>query len=408
MLFQAITFGITFYCFTLYVNEWLADPLIEVTRAQAMLANSALLVAAGAVSPLIGPFMDRYSIRTLICLGVLAAATGMALVSIATAFWQILAIYGALISFCIVLSGPLAAQTLVVKWFDGRRGTAMGIVTTGTSIGGFTVPLLVSYLFTEVGWRTTNLIIAAAMVLLVIPPVLLLIRNNPAQLGLEPDPPALGTGQEGSLPVVPRTRHWSTKTIVTEPNFWVICGVIVLLSAGFTAIASNLGPFATDHGVAKVNQGILIAIYAGIMIPAKMLFGYFSTRMDVRVLLWIAMVMLAVSASLFLAANSFTMLALGCLTLGMSSGSILPLMGALVSTRFGTHAFGRVMGMLGPLNALSSLGPIAVGRIRDATGSYDLGWISLLFSLIPAALLAWFLDRIGRSRRDLPSALSRK
>ena len=401
MLFQAIIFGITVYSFTLYVSAWVADPALEVSRARALLGNSLLMVVTGVISPIIGTMMDRYSIRMLICFGAVAASAGMALVAIASAFWQILLIYGALLSFCILLSGPLAAQTLVSKWFDGRRGTAMGIVTTGTSIGGFIVPIMVAYLFTEVGWRTTHLIIAMAILVLILPPVLLFIRNNPGQLGIDPDPPAPGT-QDNRADTTPLTpRHWSTSNILSEPNFWVICGVAALIGAGFISIANNLSPFLTDLGIDTIQQGTLIAVYAGIMIPAKIVFGMLSERVDIRLLLWGAMLCLGASASLLLIAKTFAMLALACALLGAASGSILPLLGVLISTRFGTHAFGRVMGMLGPINALSSFAPVGIGWVRDATGSYDRGWIALLILLLPAVVITWFLDRIGRSRRNL-------
>ena len=397
MLFKGILFGVTFYSFTLYANEWLADPMIEVSTATVMLGSSLVMMMSGFISPLLGRALDRASIRHLICFGAIMTSLAMVLVAYATAFWQILLIYAFLLSFGIVLTGPLAAQTLVAKWFDGRRGIAMGIVTTGTSIGGFIVPNLVAYLFGATDWRTGHLVIAAAVLICILPPVWFLIRNTPRDIDIEPDPPAFTASDESPAEL----RLWTTRSILSEPNFWVICGTMFLLGAGFSAISLHLSPFATDLGIPKVRHGLLISLYAGTMIPAKVLFGHLSDRVDIRLLLWGAAALLGASASLLYLTDSFFMLAISCLFLGAASGSMLPLMGNLVSTRFGAHAFGRVMGMLGPFNACAGFAPVAVGAVRDATGSYGGGWLLILLSLIPLVLFTTFLDRIGRSRVHL-------
>ena len=400
MLFKGVLFGITFYSFTLYANEWLADPQIKVSAATVMLGSSLVMLMAGCISPLLGRALDHVSIRHLICFGAITTALGMVLVAYATAFWQILLVYACLLPFGIVLTGPLSAQTLTAKWFDGRRGTAMGIVTTGTSIGGFFVPVLIAYLFAKTDWRTGHLVIAAVTLLIILPPVWLLIRNSPREMGIDPDPPASMPAQLASESDA-RLRLWTTRTILGEPNFWVICGVMFLLGSGFSAISLNISPFATDLDIPKAQHGFFISLYAGTMIPAKILFGRLSDRVDARYLLWGAAACLGLSAAALVATDSFFMLAVSCAFLGASSGSMLPLIGNLVSTRFGAHAFGRVMGMLGPFNACAGFAPVAVGAVRDASGSYDGGWMLVLFAVIPIIVLTVFLDRIGRSRAHL-------
>ncbi len=400
MLFKGVLYGVTVYSFTLYANEWLADPDIKVSAAMVMLGSSLMRVMAGLISPFLGRALDYVSIRLFICLGAMMTALGMVLVAHVTAFWQILVIYACLIPFGIILTGPLAAQTLAAKWFDGRRGMAMGIVTTGTSIGGFCVPVLVAYLFAGTDWRTGHLVIAATILLLILPPVWLLVRNSPQDKGVDPDPPAskptemLASGDATS-------RQWTTRSILGEPNFWVICGVILLLSAGYSGVALHISPFATDLGIPKVRHGLFISLYAGTMIPAKILFGHLSDRIDVRYLLWGAATCLGLCAALLMMTSSFIMLAVSCVFLGVAAGSILPLMGNLVSSRFGAHAFGRVMGMLGPCNICAGFAPVAVGALRDASGSYDDGWMLVLCVIVPIIVLTIFLDRIGRSRSHL-------
>lgn len=404
MLFLGIIYGITVYSYTLYATEWLADPRLEVSNASVTLASSLLIILSGFMSPLLGRAMDRFSIRHLICVGALATSLSLALASISTAYWQILIIFACLLPLGFVLSGPLAAQTLVAKWFDGRRGTAMGIVTTGTSIGGIFVPIIIGFLFDQTGWRAASQIVAAAVVLLIIPPVFWIIRNGPRDLHLAPDPPA--SPRKPSAPEsAPATPHlWTTRAILTEPNFWVVCTVTFLLAAGFVGIQINLSPSAIDLDIPGHLHPYLISIFATTMIPAKIVFGLLSDRFDTRLLLWAAIACLGFSTSLWLVADSFLALAVACVFLGFAGGSMLPLMGTLVSTRFGAHAFGRVMGMLGPFSASAGISPFAIGAIRDSTGSFAGGWLLILSSLVPAALATAFLDRIGRSKRRMEAS----
>ena len=50
--------------------------------------------------------------------------------------------------------GVLATWVLVSNWFLRRRGTALGILFTGTSLGGIVIPLLATPIILKYGWRS--------------------------------------------------------------------------------------------------------------------------------------------------------------------------------------------------------------------------------------------------------------
>ena len=57
--------------------------------------------------------------------------------------------------------------------------------------------------------------------------------------------------------------------------------------------------------------------------------------------------------------------------LGVSTGGLLPVWNALVPRLFGVANFGRAMGWMGPVIALTTMSVYpAVGLVRDATESY--------------------------------------
>src|SRR4029079_19282302 len=67
---------------------------------------------------------------------------------------------------------------LVSRWFDERRGTALGIVLTGTSLGGFLIPLIAAPLIARCGWRTA-MVSVSLLVWLVLLPCIVLFVNEP-------------------------------------------------------------------------------------------------------------------------------------------------------------------------------------------------------------------------------------
>ena len=79
--------------------------------------------------------------------------------------------------------------------------------------------------------------------------------------------------------------------------------------------------------------------------------------------------------------------------LGFSSGGFLPLIGAIVASRFGAASFGSVMGLVGPFLAVSAFGPILFSRMYEIEGSYTLALYGALLVLSPGFLAILFLKK---------------
>ena len=73
--------------------------------------------------------------------------------------------------------------------------------------------------------------------------------------------------------------------------------------------------------------------------------------------------------------------------------NVLPLLGAIVSSRFGTVSFGKVMGLIGPFSTVSAIGPYMMARIVNSSGSYDQALYIFLGLAVPAALAMFFLQQ---------------
>jgi len=122
---QALALGVLVYSFALFVVPWLDE--FEVSRSKVMLAILSFQIVTGLLSPVLGRYMDQFAMRLLVLSGALAMSLGLFLLSLATEFWQIVALHVTLLPVGMILTGTLASQTMVSKWFTEKRGLAIGV-----------------------------------------------------------------------------------------------------------------------------------------------------------------------------------------------------------------------------------------------------------------------------------------
>ncbi len=397
--FQAVLFGFTVNSFTLWVTEWVKD--FGAPRGDLMLGVTILGIVGGVTAPFAGKAMDRASIRLLVTAGAVMTVIGLALISQLDAVWQIVAVYATLIAVGTLLAGPLAAQTLAAKWFRGRRGFAVGISTIGTSIGGFVMPPLVTMLFLEVGWRQAHLILAAIALVAVVPLVWLIIRNTPEDMGVEPDPETAISAARTAAREFP---DWTTMSILRERNFWIMIIAFVPMAAALGSVQHNLSPIANDAGIAPQAASYLVSLMLGSAAVSKLFFGLVTDRWDLRTLFWGANISIGAAILIFMLQPPYAMMLMASVLLGLGAGGFLPLLAAVVSTRFGPKSFGRVMGLVGPFTLIGSFGPLIAGWLRDNLGTYEVALQLTLAILLPAVLVMLLLKPLAAITQQTLSA----
>jgi predicted MFS family arabinose efflux permease len=381
VLVQAFAVGFTQYAFPLFLK-----PVAEefgASRSRVSLGYSGLSVAMAALGPFLGPALDRRSLRAILCAGALAMAAGFALIAATPELLLIGLVFAVVVGPGALAAGPLGASKLVANWFLRRRGLALGISATGTSIGGFLCPPLLTLAIARFGWRGAALAMAASLVGIAVPILALAVVGHPEERGLAPDgdPPepgdasrsaAAGHAQPGSLSLL-RDRNFLAITLSIGSVFAILAGLL-----------TNLHAYATDLGIAAERASLLFSTLSACGIVGKLGFGAIADRWSKRALVWGAMAMLALFLGVLLVRPGFRGLVLASGFAGLALGGFLPLWGALIGDCFGRESFGRVMGLMGPLML-----PLNVGAIQlapwcfDRTGSYDLalqvflGWVAV-------------------------------
>jgi MFS family permease len=369
---QAISVGTLIYCFTLFTLPWLEE--FGSSRRDLMLTIALLQIGAGVMGPLAGRALDTFPLKWVILTGLACMVMGLLLAQRATALWHLWLVYATLMPITMTLTGTLAAQTLVSRWFTDNRGFALGISAIGTNVGGIVLPILVSAWLLQVGWRDTlnNLMFLA--VALVLPLTFLVLSRSPTPAS------SLESGGAGDQ------RVWTTREILTTSIFWIpFCG-LAPLSMAFGTLQFNLGIIVRDIGLDTAVTGNLIALTSVCMVAGKLFFGVMGDRVDHRKLYWIANVATIIALLLVLYAQTLPVLVVATVATGISGGGILPLMGLMYSSRFGVASFGRVMGF-GMLTIMAgAVSPIGAGWVYDLYGSYSIALITLALIMLPAGI----------------------
>lgn len=371
LLMQAVSVGVLIYCFALFALPWLEE--FDAPRRDVMLAVSLLQIGMGVVSPFVGRAMDTLPMRVLVVAGACSLALGLWLASLAQSLWHVLLVYALLFPPAMAMTGTLASQTLVARWFCDRRGLAIGVSATGTNLGGMVFPFLVAMWLVDLGWRDTLAWLSVLSLVLVIPLGWLVLARSPVA-------PAAAAGAVPEAAI--RTRE-----VLTTRRFWIPVAGILPLQMAFGAVQFNLGAYVTDLGMSADRAANLIALGSLCMILGKFLFGGLGDRIDHRRLYWLAAASMSVGLVLLLGTPSAQVLTLAVVCVGLAGGGILPMLGLLISARFPVAAFGRVMGLLMLTITLGAAGPIIAGWVYDVRGSYDGAFLLFFAAFLPGAWL---------------------
>ena len=101
------------------------------TRAESSIAYSVGQVVGGVSSPLVGGMVDRLGARRMVLLGGCLLALGLLGSAFATSLWQIVLLYGVVMTLGANCISMVVFAPLISRLFVARRGMAMGLLRFG-------------------------------------------------------------------------------------------------------------------------------------------------------------------------------------------------------------------------------------------------------------------------------------
>ncbi len=388
----ALAAGTSFWSFGLYV-----DPLEQEfgwSRAQVAGGFSIAQLGAGFAAPLVGRWIDRYGPRRIILIGAVLTGASYLLLATTSELWQWF-VYQSINAVFRQMMFFIPFQTLISRWFDRRRGLAVGILGTGFALGGLVLVPIMRAVIDEVQWDGSFVVAGIVTVAIFTPLCILLIRDNPSDIGAEVDGAAPPAGEPRTAPALTGV---TVQVALRTPLFWVIAAALTAFFFGMVAWMVHGIPYFEAAGYSTERAALLFSIAAGGGVVTRLGFGYLADRiprMEAAAMV-VAGFIVCAFATLLITDGSVVGVAI-FLVLWVVGASGGPMVEPLLLTRsFGLVAFASLLGIVQVVGSLHLASPIIAGAIFDATGGYEWALVMLMGSMGLSAALFWVAWRLPR------------
>lgn len=366
------------------------------SRGEFSLAFSLSLLMLACFSPLVGRLVDRFGARAVIVPStVLFGLAFMSLGALSSHIWHAYAVF----LFMGAVGGgtaPVPYSGVVSRWFDRRRGLALGLMMAGTGLGTFVMPALASALIGYAGWRGAYLAIGLFVIAVAVPVVSLLLVDAPETVGQRPDGDAGGPAAHG--PSRDGDAGLSARDALSSGGFWIMFAAFFLVSASVHGSLIHMVPMLTDRGLSAQAAAFATSLLGGALLIGRVGTGYLLDRLFAP---YVAACLFfgAALGLLFLWSGATGGLAFaGAFLMGLGMGAEVDIIAFLVSRYFGLRSFGEIYGYAFGSYMLGGVaGPFAMGVGFDAAGSYDAVLGAFLVATCAAVVL---IARLGPYQTD--------
>ncbi|MCE2391898.1 MAG: MFS transporter [Proteobacteria bacterium] len=356
------------------------------SRGDFMFAATPQTAVTALCSPLAGFLTQRYGARPVVTFGVVWLGLLFWGFSEMRSLWHF---FGLSIGVGVLVAsvGDVAVGAVVSKWVARGRGLALGIVYSGSNLGGFLAATFGAGVLAErLGWRHAYLFYGLGLAAVLLPIVATSVREPPA--GYRPPSLSVGGAVESNASAdigIPLREALRTR------SFWLLWSALFLFYVYFISVTAHLPLYLTDLGLSRPAVASSYGLMVGIGIAAKLGFGLIADRFPPKAA--------AVGCFAVVSAAAFTLLGLGAepglllpFVLGhgiatMAQNVVYPLIVAhCFGTRYMAEIYGVIMLALFPGGIA---GPVFAGYVHDWSDSYQqVFWIYALGTLVSLAMLA--------------------
>ncbi len=396
------TSGIGFYGLGIFLPY--LEKEFRATPSQVSLGTTIFFLVAALVGPFAGKRVDLLGPRRVMLAGSLLFGAGLFGLGFSQELWQTYLAYMVL-GAGFTSMGLITVSVLVSKWFNVRRGLALGLSMTGLSVGGVIIVPLSTQLIISFGWRTAVFMLAILVLAITLPLTAFLIRL-PEDMGLL----SYGSTQtpvkleEKAGQVLSSGREWELSTARRSLVFWIICTSYFLANTAQTGVLVHLVRFLTyglpgEGALTPQSAAFAISITALASIVGRLVLGSVVDRLNRS---WTASAVMLLQAAgttgLIFARGNLVIVYLTVLVFGVGMGSVIMLQALLVGDLFGRNSFGAIYGATLLVTGLgTALGPWLAGFLFDWSGSYQaaFGLFGLMYLVAGVIII--------NARRPLPS-----
>jgi MFS family permease len=373
------------------------------SRALIASAISMNLLLFGVAAPVSGYLIDRYGPRKVMLGSLLLLIIGVSGTIAMSQFWQFFLVWGIIVGIGAGGVGSVLTATVGNRWFVARRGLALGILGSASSTGQLIFLPFFMAMIAYSGWRIGSMTLIGVAVLL-LPLIYFFMRDDPADVGLEPYGAGKGGGAKsggtaGLRGMSARNATITAREVITHPTFWLLCGSFFV--CGGTAnglIGTHLIPHEIEIGIPQVAAASLVGIMGALNIVGTTFSGWMIDRVQAQK--WLALVYALRGVSLLLLpfARDFYGLVVFAVIYGLDWFATVPPSMAITADTFGRQNVGKVYGWIFMSHQVgAAIMASGAGAIRDYLGDYNLAFLSAgVIAMIAAGLALQIKPKPGK------------
>lgn len=364
------------------------------SHAQVSLLPSMLALSAGLSVLPIGWLIDRVEARIVIIAGAILAAGAFLIASRSHSLTPMMGAY-LVLGVGISAGTVLPASLVLANWFTERRGLAMGVAISGSTVGGMTMTLLASHVIQRWGWRAAYVTLAVPMILIAAPLVFMLVRSRP------PGEVKLTVAQGAEM-----LEGFEVREALRTRSFWMI--IIVQFAFAFTAAgaAIHMVAYLENVGYKAGAAALAMSLMFGFAAMGKIAMGFIADRITARRALALDLAISSGGLALALAAARPGMILAFVPIYGISFAAPLTLLPLVVAESLGIRRFGALSGLTGLAQTFGAMiGPIVAGRVFDVTKSYGAAFDLFIVVLIGGVIGAWSCRPYQTERARIPGSI---
>ena len=374
-----IVWGIGFYTLPVFYVPLTAEfgwSRTEVTFAGAL--ASFLYSLSG---PGVGALADSFGVRKVVLFGVVLFGASFAFFAIGVSTLTGFLLFACASGIACMCVSLLPSQILVSHWFTRNRAGVMGLLLALMALGGVVNAALAGNLIARVGWHRTAIIFDLMVWAFALPVGLFFIKDGPRETATAP-------AQE--------TQQVSTLTglgligVLRSPYFYLVCASIFLNRAVGNALLQNLVLYMNDLGHGLQFGAYVMSGLATANLVSRLIIGALSDRISWRFGVMLSYGCIALSVPVFQLFSGKPLMFMAGLLLGFGYGGSILMMPIMTGVIFGTRALGKILGIVLLASGIGSMfGTFLVGKLYDASKSYQTAFSMLLVFAVASIVVIW-------------------
>ena len=363
-------------------------------RSVPSFAYSLQFIGAGIGGILMAHWADRRGAAPVALLGACMMGAGAVLTSMIDAEWQLYVIYAVMMGFFgqATVVAPLMAN--VMRWFEDRRGFAVGVVSAGQSVAGVIWPPIFRHFNETAGWQFTFFWFGLFAIVTSAPLALLLRRRPPTPV---PQP-------AGSTAESPETILARSKASIGLSSFALhaaLCAAIVGCCVAMSMPLAHLVAHTSDVGHVTARGAEMLSVLLTATLIVRLLGGTLVLdRFGGLIALLVFSSVQALALSLYAFVDGLVAMYLVSVLFGLGYGGIAMCYPVIVREYLPASNAGRNLAIVNLFGALGmALGGWVAGFVFDARGAYAAAFlIGVAFNLMNLTIVLALLSRRRRLR----------